>query len=176
MERNGPDTGHRSPASLWLHRSLWPSGQGYQAKGVLELEGCWMPGVGTTLGSGAREVNGEGGRKGRCQEPGLGISLWGDPGMPSNVKEAGDLPMLGGLGEEPKKLLGKGRRPRPEPFAQARTDPQGSLRRSQPQPLAVGARLYHHTAPAGGAAATVAPGGGLGRQQCVMERRALSCH
>lgn len=74
---------------------LWSSGQGYQAKGVLELEGCRVPGVGMTLGSGAREVNGEGGREGRCQEPGLGISLWGDPGMPSNVKEAGDLPRLG---------------------------------------------------------------------------------
>lgn len=51
------------------------------------------------LGSGAREVNG-GGRKGRSQELGLAAPSGEDLGMPSNVQEAGDLPRLGGRGEE----------------------------------------------------------------------------
>lgn len=51
--------------------------------------------------------------------------------MPSNVQEAGDLPRLGGLGEEPRKFW-TGQEARNGPFAEAGTDPQGSLRRSQP--------------------------------------------
>lgn len=57
--------------------------------------------------------------------------------------------------------LGAGREAQPGRFAEARIDPQGSLRRLQPLPLASGARLYHRAAPAGGAAVTAAPGGGL---------------
>lgn len=83
--------------------SLWSSGPRYQVSRVLELEGCRVPGAGMALVSGARDLNGEG-RRDCAKSLGLAAPSRGDPGMPSNVQEAGDLPRLSGLREEPRKL------------------------------------------------------------------------
>lgn len=83
--------------------SLWSSGPRYQVSRVLELEGCRVPGAGMALVSGARDLNGEG-RRDCARSLGLAAPSRGDPGMPLNVQEAGDLPRLSGLREEPRKL------------------------------------------------------------------------
>lgn len=116
-----------------------PSGQRCQTNHMPQLERCLVPRAGTAPGSGAREVSGEGGRKGRRQEPGLGSSSGGDRGC-SRVSrrlatcqgsQAGER--QGNLGNS-----GAGQRAWRGPFAQEGTDPQGSLRRSQPPPAGNG--------------------------------------
>lgn len=59
----------------------------------------------------------------------------------------------------------------PGPFAETKTDTQGSLRYAQSLLANTGSWLYHHAVPAGGAAARAAPGGGIGRQQRAAERK-----
>lgn len=94
-------------------------------------------GAGMALVSGAREVNGEEGRKAQCKSLGLAAPSGGDPRMPSNVQETGDLLRLGGVGDHPRKL-GVTAGARNGSFAEAETDPQGSLCHLQPPPAGSG--------------------------------------
>lgn len=103
--------------------------------------------------------------------------------MPSSVQEAGDLPRPGGRGEErglgerwESRKGGGGGGGRGRGPCQGRLQRRGLTHRGRcaprsPRPQALRARLYHSAALAGGAAATVAPGGGLWRQQGAAERQ-----
>lgn len=133
-------------------------------------------------GSGLWCQKGEWRRREEGSEPGARVwqlppeKTWGCPRVSRllvTCQGCADWKTGAQAGERPGDLgnLGAGQESRPGPFAEACIDPQGSLLRSQPRPPVLGARLYHGATPAGGEAATAAPGGGLQRRQCAADRR-----